>query len=331
MNITEIVESAGWKNFMAKLYGMGATIVIVGALFKINHWPGGVYFITAGMTVEAIIFFFSSFEPLHEELDWTLVYPELAGMSDPDELENFKASAAGMERQIENVNDLKGGAEGAPISGGGAVSVPHAGAPVDAGGAVAVASSAFEGIKGFDVSKMPDFTKATEATKDYVNNIEKAATGVTTLNETYAATNESIKESATSLTNSYFKTADAISQSGDMLSNAYSQVASALNEGNTNIAENSKVYGSNIEKLNNSISSLNVLYEEQIKESSDKLKNSNELYTGLEQMVSNLKDSVDETQKYKEEMSKLRGSIESLNSVYSNMLQGISSISQKKS
>ena len=41
MNLTEIVQSAGWKNFMAKLYGIGASIVIIGAMFKIQHWPGG--------------------------------------------------------------------------------------------------------------------------------------------------------------------------------------------------------------------------------------------------------------------------------------------------
>ena len=90
MNITEIVQSSGWKNFMAKLYGYGASVVIIGALFKIQHWTGASIMITIGLSTEAIIFFFSAFEPLHEELDWTLVYPELAGMTDPDEIENIK-------------------------------------------------------------------------------------------------------------------------------------------------------------------------------------------------------------------------------------------------
>ena len=75
---------------MAKLYGIGASIVILGALFKIQHIPGGGLMITLGLATEAIIFFFSAFEPLHEELDWTLVYPELAGMTDPDELDEYK-------------------------------------------------------------------------------------------------------------------------------------------------------------------------------------------------------------------------------------------------
>ena len=75
-----------WKNFMAKLYGWGASIVIVGALFKIQHWPGAGIMLTIGLTTEAFIFFFSAFEKPHEEPDWSLVYPELAGMT-PEEKE----------------------------------------------------------------------------------------------------------------------------------------------------------------------------------------------------------------------------------------------------
>jgi gliding motility-associated protein GldL len=109
MNVSDLVQSSGWKNFMAKLYGMGASVVIIGALFKINHWPGGSFIITLGLVTEAIIFFFSAFEPLHEELDWTLVYPELAGMSDPDEVENFKENVYEPgHRPIENIEDVLG-------------------------------------------------------------------------------------------------------------------------------------------------------------------------------------------------------------------------------
>ncbi|MCK4990507.1 MAG: gliding motility protein GldL, partial [Bacteroidales bacterium] len=93
MGVTEIVQSSGWKSFTAKLYGFGASLVIIGALFKIQHWPGSTVALAAGLITEAIIFFFSAFEPLHEELDWTLVYPELAGMSDPDEIDEYKEQA----------------------------------------------------------------------------------------------------------------------------------------------------------------------------------------------------------------------------------------------
>ena len=61
MGITEIVQSSGWKNFTAKLYGFGASAVIIGALFKIQHWPGNTIFLAAGLITEAVIFFFSAF------------------------------------------------------------------------------------------------------------------------------------------------------------------------------------------------------------------------------------------------------------------------------
>jgi gliding motility-associated protein GldL len=82
MSLAEIVHSSGWKAFMAKLYGIGASVVIIGALFKIQHWQFAGLLLTIGLLTEATIFFFSAFEPLHEEPDWTLVYPELAGIGD---------------------------------------------------------------------------------------------------------------------------------------------------------------------------------------------------------------------------------------------------------
>lgn len=83
MGIAKIVESKGYKKFMAYLYGWGASIVIVGALFKINHYPGANLMLIVGMSIEAIIFFFSVFEPPHKEIDWTKVYPELREDAEP--------------------------------------------------------------------------------------------------------------------------------------------------------------------------------------------------------------------------------------------------------
>lgn len=61
------------------VYGLGAAIVIVGALFKIQHWPYGSEILTIGMIVEALVFTYSAFEKQQADLDWSLVYPELAG------------------------------------------------------------------------------------------------------------------------------------------------------------------------------------------------------------------------------------------------------------
>lgn len=60
-------------------YGMGAAVVIVGALFKLMHWPGASLMLIIGLSTEALIFGLSAFDKPEKELDWSLVYPELAG------------------------------------------------------------------------------------------------------------------------------------------------------------------------------------------------------------------------------------------------------------
>ena len=71
------------KKAMNFAYGMGAAVVIVGALFKIIHFElgplTGNVMLTIGLVTEALIFALSAFEDVDKELDWSLVYPELAG------------------------------------------------------------------------------------------------------------------------------------------------------------------------------------------------------------------------------------------------------------
>jgi gliding motility-associated protein GldL len=98
--LNNLVRSKGYKTFMGYLYGWGAAVVIIGALFKINHWPGADIMLIAGMGTETIIFFLSAFEPPHKEWDWSLVYPELAGMVD-------EAGINGEVELDENGNPIK--------------------------------------------------------------------------------------------------------------------------------------------------------------------------------------------------------------------------------
>jgi gliding motility-associated protein GldL len=67
------------KKVMNFAYGMGAAVVIVGALFKIQHWTGASQLLIVGLLTEAFIFALSAFDKVEDELDWSLVYPELAG------------------------------------------------------------------------------------------------------------------------------------------------------------------------------------------------------------------------------------------------------------
>ena len=75
------MESRKFKVIMGYVYGFGAAVVLIGALFKLTHWlPGPVanIMLAVGLGVEALIFILSSFEAPHMEPDWSLVYPELA-------------------------------------------------------------------------------------------------------------------------------------------------------------------------------------------------------------------------------------------------------------
>ncbi|HEY9169715.1 MAG TPA: gliding motility protein GldL [Lutibacter sp.] len=74
-----MAQSKNRKKLFNYAYGIGASIVILGALFKIQHWTGGSEMLTIGMVVEAFVFFISAFDSVEEDLDWTLIYPELAG------------------------------------------------------------------------------------------------------------------------------------------------------------------------------------------------------------------------------------------------------------
>ncbi|MBI9040516.1 gliding motility protein GldL [Lutibacter sp.] len=76
-------QSKSTKKLFNMAYGLGASVVIIGALFKIMHFKigpltGGVM-LTIGMAVEALVFAISAFEPVEDDLDWSLVYPELTG------------------------------------------------------------------------------------------------------------------------------------------------------------------------------------------------------------------------------------------------------------
>jgi gliding motility-associated protein GldL len=66
-----------YDTLMPKIYGIGAAVVIIGALFKIEHWKGADEMLIVGLGTEAVIFFLSAFQPQPHEHDWSLVYPEL--------------------------------------------------------------------------------------------------------------------------------------------------------------------------------------------------------------------------------------------------------------
>jgi len=316
MGITEIVQSSGWKSFTSKLYGFGASIVIVGALFKIQHWPGAGAALTCGLLIEAVIFFFSAFEPLHEELDWTLVYPELAGMSDPDEIDEYKEQAiADRNVGLQKFDELF---EQSQIN---AEDVRSLGKHLN------TISSTTETIG--------DITTASLATKEYFNKMGTAAEKMDNVASAYGSNTGELNESVNTLAESYKNTAslidakgkdiaDKFAASSSNLTATYEAMSGEVKEEHSNISQSQKQFNQQLEALNRNLADLNLSYTDQVKGSKEHLQGTAGVYTGLNDMISSLKASVDETQKYKNEIVKLSESLSELNNVYGNMLTAMS-------
>jgi gliding motility-associated protein GldL len=315
MGITEIVQSSGWKNFTAKLYGFGASIVIIGALFKIMHWPGSGIALTAGLLIEAVIFFFSAFEPLHEELDWTLVYPELAGMSDPDEIDEYKEHAiadrnVGLQKFDELFQQSQINAEDVRSLGKHLNTISQT------------------------TSTIGEITASSLATKEYFDKMGMAAQNMDTVATAYGSNSGVLNESVSTLANSYKKTASLIDQKGleiadrfaassANLTATYEAMTGEVKQGHSSISESQKKFNQQLEQLNRNLSELNMSYTDQVKGSKEHLQGTAGVYKGLNEMITSLKTSVEETQKYKNEIVKLSQSLSELNNVYGNMLSAM--------
>jgi gliding motility-associated protein GldL len=83
-----VKKSFLYDDVMPKVYGIGAAVVIIGALFKILHWKGADIMLMVGLGTEAVIFFLSAFQPHQSDHDWSLVYPELSEGYDPSTNDN---------------------------------------------------------------------------------------------------------------------------------------------------------------------------------------------------------------------------------------------------
>jgi gliding motility-associated protein GldL len=97
-----MAQSHAKKKMFNMAYGLGAAVVILGALFKIAHYPGGTIMLTVGMVVEALVFALSAFEPVEEDLDWAKVYPELAG-GDAKELQEAQEPEGLLSQKLDDM------------------------------------------------------------------------------------------------------------------------------------------------------------------------------------------------------------------------------------
>lgn len=241
---------------MAKLYGFGAAIVIVGAMFKIQHWPGAGPMLVVGLSTEAVIFFFSAFEKPHEDPDWSLVYPELAGIPGEGGGDGGKGkSGLSASQELDNLlEEAKIGPELIESLGNNLRSL------------------------GDNVGKMGDITSASVATEEYVASVKSAAANVGSLSDAYTKASASLgamvvdgegvdfgsemkkmAENITQLNTQYelqLKGAKQFLESSDSLYSGMGELMGTLTES----VDDAKKYKEEVSQLAQNISSLNTVY-----------------------------------------------------------------------
>lgn len=317
MNIGEILKSKRWKVLMGYVYGWGAALVLIGALFKLQHWKNSGIMLTIGLLTEAFIFFLSAFEAPMEQPDWTKVYPELQ--------EDFELQ----EPEEDIKTDLKGGFDSILNS---TNITPELLAKI--GKSLIDLSNTASGIS--------DISTATLATDVYVRNLNSASESMMAFSEMNTQANSTINNSIGELVNTYSSTAHKISETGDgMLSklnessvkftrqidesgsklvDSYQKLSGSIEKGFKDLDMNSSSYGENLNKLNKNIESLNGSYERQLKGTSEQMQASAKFFEDFNQMNQIIASSVQEMKKYKENAEKLNSHLDDLNSIYGNML-----------
>ena len=297
MNLGEVFKTKRWKTFMGYVYGWGASVVLIGALFKLEHWQYSGLLLTIGLSTEALIFFLSAFEPTMEIPDWGKVYPELREDYELAGLEDIKSKK-------NNLDQLFGGTELTPEL-------------LDrVGKGLNELSNTARGIS--------DISTATLATDMYVKNLSSASESMGTFTRINDKANDSIDKSVATLLESYSTAASKLSETGTKLSDTYNRSSDAISEGLQSIGSSSKEYASNLETLNKNLHSLNTSFETQLSDTRDQFKATQQFNKDLSEMNSILTSSVEELKKYKENAEQLNKNLEALNTIYGNMLGAMS-------
>jgi gliding motility-associated protein GldL len=334
MGFSKFLSSKGYKNFMAKLYGIGAALVILGALFKINHYTGANEMLIIGMTTEAIIFFFSAFEPPHVEPDWSLVYPQLAGMYHEtpveNELQSKKTATQKLDDMFKEAN---------------------------------IETTTLERLsKGFEklsenASKMSDISNAAVATNEYVDNIKLATKSASELSGNYKKASDvlsqdakatvdyienmkSASENAGKLSTAYVQAADIIksemrsteefagtvkeaSSSAKQLAESYSKSASLIQKSVEALdfgTIDGEGYNKQLQQISKNLAALNSVYELQLQGSSKAAEASDKLYQTMGQYLDKVHQSAENTVQFNQQLTELSNRMSALNKVYGNML-----------
>ena len=177
----KFLKSKKYKTFMAYLYGWGASVVMIGAYFKLTHIPGADLMLAIGLGVEAVIFFMSAFEPVHMEYEWDNVFVELE--EDWDGVEKTQFATSGSVKNVSAPTDVE----------------------------EAMLSKMFEKMnvnedtfkklgRGIDklaenAGQMADISNAMAATTNYATAMDRATKSIADFSNAYVQTNQKLSDS----------------------------------------------------------------------------------------------------------------------------------------
>jgi gliding motility-associated protein GldL len=262
------LESRGFKLFMKYLYGLGAAVVIGGALFKIMHWKFANEMLIAGMGTEVVVFFVSAFEPLHEELDWGRVYPQLNEEADRDFV-------------LEQGEDEKG------------MSAEEALALAEKGlGGIELNSDLFDSLTGSleglksNVDKLAKIEDATVATNEYTASVRNATGKMSQLNDGYASTVDAMSSLSSSVggaaqqANAYHEEVQRVTKNLASLNAVYEL---ELHDAQSHIATINKFYESLGGAMNNMVEASKdaQAYRNEVSSLTKNLRDLNAIYGGM--------------------------------------------------
>lgn len=209
---------------MPKIYGIGGAIVIIGALFKILHWPGANLMLIVGLGTEALIFFLSAFEPKHAEPDWSKVYPELSDDYDGEPVSRAAVATTSNNGSVTKKLDqmLESNKIGDDLI-----------------------KSLGQGMQSLAVSakQMGNLSNAAVATDEYANNVRQASKSLVDMNKSYGATVAAMGEMANASKDAkeYHTQVQVVTKNLGALNSVYEM---ELNDANSHVKAMNKFYGS---------------------------------------------------------------------------------------
>ena len=290
-------ESYEGKNVVNIVYPAGASVVIIGALFKILHWPGASQVLMIGMFTEAFLFLIGTLEHPHPEFHWENVFPQLLEYGTKPELLEEKS------------HQPRPTLLGAGVAGGATVATGMT--ATDAPAAAAEAGAKAPGLKDEDYKALKEGLNELAKTATQFAELGKVAQTGVKLNEKLAAAEAATSEYASKLANAGIAT-DGLAQAAQGLSGAYSQIGADMKS----VAEETKAYKAGVEQVGKSIASLNSVYELQLQAINAQME-------AQKNAAAAAKEAADAQVAFANGAKQLQKQVADLNGIYGNMLNAL--------